>query len=63
MINITFKDRICTKCGAANQNADKKANGYYLYCAKCTTFIGKCNASETAIIKARDAWLKDHERR
>lgn len=59
MINITFKERICPNCAAANQNAVKKANGYYLYCAKCTAFIGKCNASETTIIKARENWLED----
>lgn len=61
MLVIEFKKIPC-KCGGHASFAEKSRyqDRYKLYCGECGKYIRFAKTDEKAIIKAREAWLKEH---
>lgn len=61
-MDISFPRIVCKKCQSNLQYAVLKANRYGIYCSGCGAFIKWADQSQTTIIKARKAWLEEHEK-
>lgn len=59
--DLSFPNTVCKKCNSNLQYVVLKGNRYGIYCSNCASFIKWADQSETTVIKARKAWLKEHE--
>lgn len=62
MIDLQFPALKCPKCDSIKQIAILKGSRYGIYCKNCGAYIKWADRSQTAIINARKAWLKEHEK-
>ena len=62
IIEISFPRIKCKKCDSSLQYAILKSGRYGIYCRDCGAYIKWADSSQTTIIKARLAWLKEHEK-
>ena len=60
-VDLSFPNVVCNKCNSNLQYTVMKSNRYGIYCSNCGAFIKWADQSQTTIIKARKAWLKEHE--
>ena len=60
-MDISFPRIVCNKCQYTAQYVVLKGNRYGIYCCGCGAFIKWADKSQTTIIKARKAWLEEHE--
>lgn len=61
MVDIIFRTIACPNCNGNKQTAIFKGNRYGLYCSDCGRFIKWADKGQTAVIKARIAYINEHK--
>lgn len=61
-MKISFPRTVCKYCGCNEQYVVLKKYRYGIYCEDCGKLVKWAGSSEVTIIKAREAWLKEHDR-
>lgn len=60
-MKINFPGIVCPDCQSTEQYTTFKGGRYGIYCDNCNRFLKWAGDNEKIVIKARQAWLLEHD--